>query len=137
MADNMTPQQRSFTMSRIRSRGNLSTEQKMVDIFRLNRITGWRRNYPLPGKPDFVFRANRLAVFIDGCFWHGCTKCRLEPKSNQDYWYDKIHRNKLRDKAVGKQLKKRGWRVVRFWEHAMNQPERVASRMIRFITTTF
>ena len=105
----------------------------MVGIFRLNRITGWRRNYPLLGKPDFVFRASRIAVFIDGCFWHGCAKCRLEPESNQDYWLEKIHRNKLRDKAVEKELKKRGWRVVRFWEHAMIQPGRVAYRMIHVI----
>lgn len=129
----MTPQQRSFTMSRIRSRGNASTEQKMIQIFRLYRITGWRRNYPLPGKPDFVFRTWRLAVFIDGCFWHGCAKCHLEPKSNQEYWYEKIHHNKLRDKVVNKALKMRGWQVVRFWEHAMKHPERVASKMLRFV----
>ncbi|MDD5320745.1 MAG: very short patch repair endonuclease [Methylococcales bacterium] len=129
----MTPQQRSFTMSRIRSRGNVSTEQKMIQIFRLYSITGWRRNYPLPGKPDFVFRISRLAVFIDGCFWHGCPECQLVPKTNQDYWYEKIHRNKLRDKAVNKELKRRGWRVVRFWEHAMKHPEKVASRMMRII----
>ena len=133
MADNMTPQQRSYTMSRIRSKGNVSTEQKMIQIFRLHKITGWRRNYPLPGKPDFVFRTSRLAVFIDGCFWHGCAKCRLVPKSNQDYWNEKIHRNKFRDKSVNIDLKKKGWRVVRFWEHEMKHPERLASRMIRFI----
>ncbi len=66
---------RSELMSRIRARGNKKTELALVTLLRTNRITGWRRHQPLLGRPDFIFRKRRLAVFVDGCFWHGFSRC--------------------------------------------------------------
>ncbi len=104
-------------MSRVKSAGNRSTEAAFVALMRERGITGWRRNQPLFGKPDFVFRKARIAVFIDGCFWHACQKhCRM-PASNRDYWERKIGRNAERDRKVTRELRQQGWTVVRIWEH--------------------
>jgi len=106
-------------MSQVKARGNKSTELKLIKIFRGNGLTGWRRNYPLTGRPDFVFPKPRLAIFVDGCFWHGCKKhCRM-PKSNQEYWEAKIQRNKKRDRAVMRKLRENSWVVIRIWEHSL------------------
>ncbi len=94
MADTLTQRERSRVMAAIRSRGNGSTELRVMTIFREHGITGWRRHQTLPGKPDLVFRRERLAVFVDGCFWHGCPRhCRM-PKSREEFWKAKIARNK-------------------------------------------
>jgi len=103
-------------MAQVKSAGNKSTETRMVAVLRKNGITGWRRSYPLPGKPDFTFPGLKVVVFVDGCFWHGHpTKCRL-PKTNRAYWKKKIERNVARDRLVTRILKQRGWRVIRVWE---------------------
>ena len=69
------------------------------------------------GKPDFADKENKIAVFVDGCFWHGCKKhCRV-PKQNNTYWREKIKRNIERDKEVSRYLKRNGWKAVRIWEH--------------------
>jgi len=116
-------------MAAIRSTGNKATELRAVAIFRAHRIAGWRRHQALPGRPDFSFRRERLAVFVDGCFWHGCRgHCRM-PKTSLDYWTPKIARNKRRDQQVRAMLRQRGWRVYRIWEHALKSPRRVAERL--------
>lgn len=74
VADVFTKKKRSQIMAAVRSTGNRTTELRLASILRANGITGWRRHQPLPGKPDFVFRRERLAVFADGCFWHGCPR---------------------------------------------------------------
>lgn len=74
----------------------------------------------LPGRPDIVFEKRKTAIFIDGCFWHGCKRCYRRPKSNQRYWDAKIANNRRRDRRQGKQLKAMGWACVRFWEHEVN-----------------
>ena len=66
-------------MSRIRSLGNKKTEFALVALLKAHHITGWRRHQPVFGKPDFIFRAHRLAIFVDGCFWHGCPRCYKRP----------------------------------------------------------
>lgn len=106
-------------MAAIKSRGNTSTEMAFVKLLKQNKITGWRRHVDLPGKPDFVFRKQRLAIFLDGCFWHCCPKCFQLPKNNRAFWKKKIDQNMLRDGAVRKLLIKKGWRVIRIWEHQM------------------
>ncbi len=129
MTDVFTKRKRSEVMSRIRSHGNERTEIKLIAILRTYGITGWRRQQRLPGKPDFVFRRQRLAVFVDGCFWHGCrSHCRM-PKSRLDYWNRKIARNKQRDLEVRKRLRSLGWRVYRIWEHSLKSSGHVASRL--------
>jgi len=106
--DTMSPKERSRTMARIKSSGNRSTELKVIDLFKKNGIKGWRRKYPAFGKPDFVFTKAKLAVFVDGCFWHACPKhCRM-PGTNKEYWTKKIGRNKERDKLTAKELRRKG-----------------------------
>jgi DNA mismatch endonuclease (patch repair protein) len=131
MVDIWSKQKRSEVMALIRSRGNKETELRLIAIFREFRIAGWRRKQMLPGKPDFVFRAERVAVFVDGCFWHGCPKCYRRPSSNQEYWDAKIAGNRKRDQAVTRELHAAGWRVIRIWQHQLVTPGRVASRVKR------
>jgi DNA mismatch endonuclease (patch repair protein) len=115
-------------MAAVRSAGNKATELKLIEIFRANGITGWRRNQRVAGKPDFVFRAARLAVFVDGCFWHGCRlHCRM-PKSQVAFWKTKITKNRARDAIVRRLLRRNGWRVLRLWEHHLREPAQVAAK---------
>ncbi len=83
----------------------------------------------MPGKPDFVFPKYRLAIFVDGCFWHGCPRCYKEPKVNTEFWREKIRRNILRDRRTLLLLRKKGWHVMRFWEHSLKKDIVVANRM--------
>lgn len=108
-------------MAQVKSTGNKSTETRMIAVLRKNGITGWRRSYPLQGKPDFTFPKSKVVVFVDGCFWHGHpTQCRI-PKTNRGYWLKKIARNVARDKLVTRALKQKGWKVVRVWENAIEK----------------
>jgi len=120
MADLFTKENRSELMSRIRGKGNKNTELKLAALFRQNRVTGWRRNYKLFGKPDFVFPSQRVAVFVDGCFWHGCPVHGRIPKSNKKFWREKISRNQKRDRKVSRTLRGLGWSVLRVWEHSLS-----------------
>ena len=117
MADFLTKPQRSALMSAIKGKGNKDTELALVKLFRCHGITGWRRGQDVFGRPDFLFRRNRLALFVDGCFWHGCPRCYRRPKSNRKFWDNKIARNRERDRRVSRELRKLGWRVIRIWEH--------------------
>jgi DNA mismatch endonuclease (patch repair protein) len=102
MADVFSKTKRSDVMSRIRSHGNKETELALIAFLRLHGITGWRRRQPLFGKPDFVFREARVAVFVDGCFWHGCPRHGTRPKTNAGFWNEKIRRNIARDRLVNR-----------------------------------
>lgn len=115
--DNVTPSERSRIMARVKAKGNRSTEGAIVSLFRKEHISGWRRNYPLAGKPDFVFPKSKIVLFVDGCLWHGCHRhCRI-PKANRAYWIKKISANKARDAKIGRKLRAKGWVVIRIWEH--------------------
>lgn len=131
MPDVFTKAKRSEVMSRIRGHGNKDTELALMKIFRRHRITGWRRHKPVFGKPDFVFPKLKLAVFVDGCFWHGCPKHGTMPRNNRPFWKKKLDANKARDHRVNRTLRKEGWRVVRIWEHDLTRPERCISRIRR------
>lgn len=132
----LTPDKRSRIMRAIRSHGNGSTELRFISILRAARITGWRRRQKLPGQPDFVFRSSRIAVFIDGCFWHCCPRCFLPPRQNTSYWEPKLARNRERDKKVSKQLREANWRVLRFWEHQLERPAGVLRQLKRELEVT-
>ena len=119
MPDIFTKAKRSQVMSRIRSRGNKNTEVALAKLFRRNKITGWRRNQKIFGKPDFIFPKLKLAIFVDGCFWHGCPKHETKPKNNRIFWKNKFARNKARDVLVTRTLRRAGWRVLRVWEHEL------------------
>jgi len=114
-------------MAAIRSRGNKDIELKLAAIFRSALISGWRRHQVLFGKPDFIFRSMRIAVFVDGCFWHGCHVHGRKPGSNTGYWNPKLARNKARDRRVSAELRKTGWKVLRFWEHELSRPAKIVS----------
>ena len=133
MTDVFSKEKRSDVMSRIRGKGNLSTELKLVALFRKYGVKGWRRHLPLPGRPDFSFPDRRLAIFVDGCFWHGCPLCYVEPKQNVTYWRRKIAANKRRDARVSRKLRARGWSVCRIWECRLKKPEPVIRRIQRML----
>lgn len=116
MADVFSKSKRSNVMSLIRSRGNKDTELRLAALLRRSGLKGWRRHARLPGTPDFVFHASRLAIFVDGCFWHGCPRCYRHPKQNRPYWNEKLIKNKRRDRRTSRRLKLSGWEVVRIWE---------------------
>lgn len=116
MADVFSESQRSEIMRAVKSRGNKSTELKLIEIFKNLGIRRWRRGYKLFGNPDFVFPKRRIAVFVDGCFWHGHNCRNTKPAANADYWNKKIERNINRDILVSQTLMEKGWKVVRIWE---------------------
>jgi DNA mismatch endonuclease, patch repair protein len=157
MPDIFTKAKRSAVMARIKSRGNKDTELVLAKLFREHKITGWRRHWEIRGRavlphrrargkaaqqrrptgkfsvrPDFVFKAARLAVFVDGCFWHGCPRHATQPKSNRAFWRDKLLGNRRRDRNQSRTLRRAGWRVVRIWECALRRsPARCLARVQR------
>lgn len=153
MPDVFSKAKRSEVMSRIRSTGNKDTEQKLAGLMRAAGITGWRRQARIKYevgmmkdergtekkavRPDFVFRTERVAVFVDGCFWHGCPRHATRPQQNRKFWDAKLARNKARDRAVTRGLKKAGWTVLRIWECALTKKRQVATlrRMERALKT--
>jgi DNA mismatch endonuclease (patch repair protein) len=116
MSDIFSKDERSEIMRSVRSRHNVSTEERLVSIFRTYHIKGWRRNYPAYGKPDFVFPQSKTAVFVDGCFWHGHDCRNTRPRQNAEFWRNKISRNMERDVEVAEHLENLGWTVLRIWE---------------------
>ncbi|MCX6761115.1 MAG: very short patch repair endonuclease [Candidatus Nealsonbacteria bacterium] len=116
MADTLTKNKRSETMRAIKSKDSLMERKIRKELSKLG--LRFRKNVShLKGKPDLVFTKDKVAVFLDSCFWHGCKKhCRV-PSSNKIYWKKKIERNRQRDAEITRSLKKDGWRVIRFWEH--------------------
>jgi DNA mismatch endonuclease Vsr len=111
-------QQRSRNMSAIRSRKNKTTEQRLrLSLVRAG-IAGWTMNPPgIAGCPDFYFPILRVAIFVDGCFWHACPECGHLPKTRQEFWATKFRANQERDRRVTELLQTEGIRVARFWEH--------------------
>ena len=96
-------------------------------------LKGWKKNVgTIAGKPDVVFTNQRIVVFMDGCFWHGCPYCcRKLPKTNRGYWEKKIERNVELAQLHNEQLQRDGWTVVRIWEHEMADTAQVRARILR------
>ena len=124
MTDVFTPEQRSRIMSRVKSKNNKSTELKLIKYFKELSIHGWKRNYRVIGHPDFVYLNKKIAIIVDGCFWHGHDCRNTRPSSNQEYWEQKIQQNVKRDKNVTKRFEDRGWRVIRIWECELKKKNR-------------
>ena len=134
VADIWTKKKRSEVMSLIRGKGNKETEHALLVLLRQNKISGWRRHLPLLGKPDFAFPKQKVAVFVDGCFWHGCPKCYTRPKTNRAFWDRKRETNMARDRHVTRQLRGRGWKVIRIWQHSLKKsPATCLNRILRVI----
>ena len=116
MADIFSKEKRSSVMARVKASGNKTTELKLIDYFSANNITGWRRNYKVKGHPDFVFLDRKIAIFVDGCFWHGHDCRNTRPADNADYWNKKREKNIQHDKEITALFERRGWTVIRIWE---------------------
>jgi len=109
-------------MSSIRGKNNKSTERRLRMALVRNSIAGFTlQAQEVPGKPDIYFKKERLAIFVDGCFWHGCDKCGHVPKSNTKFWVLKIQRNIERDQQANRTLSSMGTSVLRFWEHQLKE----------------
>ena len=138
MADIFTKAKRSEVMSKVRGKSNKETEIVLVRLMRTQHITGWRRQVVIKFLvggvrfrvvPDFVFARQRVAVFVDGCFWHGCRWHGTRPQGNAAFWARKLEGNKARDRRVNRVLRRHGWRVLRIWEHGLREPDRVAEQL--------
>lgn len=132
MADVFDKPKRSEIMKKVRSKKNKSTELKLIEIFKENNIHGWRRNYKVKGHPDFVFLDKRIAIFVDGCFWHGHDCRNTRPKDNEDYWTKKRERNMKHDKEITEYFKNRGWTVVRIWECELSKKS-TSTKVVDFV----
>ena len=151
MTDVFEPSKRSQVMSGIRGQGNRSTELAMVELLRGARITGWRRHIEMRPRlteedrelaikqkfgrvltrPDFVFRPRKLALFVDGCFWHGCPLHSTAPAQNAEFWSTKLAGNVRRDGLQTRALEAAGWKVFRVWEHELRDRKTLTSRLLR------
>lgn len=121
MVDPLSAAERSERMARVRGIGNRSTEGKVEAKLLTAAIAGWEKHpRDVPGKPDFYFPHHRLAVFVDGCFWHACPVCnRRTPTARGDFWRAKIDENRRRDNRKRRQLRQAGYHVMRVWEHEL------------------
>src|SRR5271156_3450408 len=120
--DVFTKTKRSSVMAAIRHRGNHSTERTFAALLRCSRISGWKLHFPkIIGKPDFYFPRQRIAVFVDGCFWHACPKCFRAPRQNASFWKNKVERNRKRDQKVTRGLRRVGVKVLRLWEYDLEK----------------
>jgi len=117
---------RSRYMAAVKSRGNQSTEKEMARLLREHALNGWRRQHPVSGTPDFCWPRQKVALFVDGCFWHGCPRCYKSPKSNIRYWNAKVAGNRKRDRRIDSLLRRKGWAVVRIWECRLSDKGTVA-----------
>ena len=128
--DSVSPEVRSRVMATVQSRRNRSTEWRVRAALIGAGVKGWKLNAgDILGKPDFVFPVERVAVFVDGCFWHGCSRCKRVSSSNVAYWKSKIQHNRVRDRAISRNLRRQGWQVIRVWEHQLKTSERVLKRI--------
>ncbi len=129
MADNLTKEQRSLNMSRIRSKW---TKQEVAVHKSLSRNKIKHNMHPkILGSPDLILKSQKVAVFIHGCFWHRCSKCFKKPKTNRKYWLPKIKKNTERDRRNAKLLKSFGFRIITVWEHEIKKDPGILLKMIK------
>ncbi len=116
-------------MASVRSSGTRLEAQLAEMLKHQSRIRFERNPTDIAGRPDFVARRHKLAIFVDSCFWHGCRwHCRM-PASHRSYWTKKIARNRARDKIVTMRLRRAGWTVVRVWEHSLKDEKRLVKTL--------
>lgn len=133
MTDVLTKEQRSFNMSQIKGK-DTKPEVTLRKQLRAKGIRGYRIHHNLPGKPDIVFLKKKIAIFVDGCFWHKCPLCFVKPETRTRFWIKKIESNVKRDITVKELLEKKGWIVLRFWEHEINKSiDTVLIKILKFL----
>jgi DNA mismatch endonuclease (patch repair protein) len=122
--DRLSKDERSELMRRVRAKGNRSTEVKVRLALVRRGIKGWKlHDHSIVGRPDLWFPLRKLAIFIDGCFWHGCSRCKRPlPETNREYWTRKIRSNVRRARDVNRLLQKENIKVIRIWEHSLQVP---------------
>ena len=120
MVDVHSQKQRSFNMSQIKS-GNTTPELILRKKLSSSGIKGYRLNHKIVGKPDITFTKKKVAIFVDGCFWHKCSKCFIKPSTNKVFWQKKLDGNVIRDKKNSQLLKIEGYKVLRFWENEVRK----------------
>jgi len=129
--DHVSKKVRSKIMAAVRSRGNITTELPLGKLLWAAGLRGYRKHWKVRGKPDFAWPGRKIAIFVDGCFWHGCAKCKYLPRTNTAFWQNKIETNQARDKRVRRSLRSQGWTVLKFWEHEVKRtPGRVALKIV-------
>lgn len=131
--DKFRPEVRSRIMSAVRSHGNRTTEKRLRAHLVRAGIRGWKvQPSGLTGAPDFAFFEHRLAVFVDGAFWHGSPEFTRFPKSRVSFWREKIERNRQRDQGVNRTLRQSGWSVLRLWDYELeHDPTAVLNKLKR------
>lgn len=130
MGDNLSPEDRRKTMQAVKGKGT-RLEKRLWAMLAGMRLNGWEKNpETITGKPDVVFPSQQIAVFIDGCFWHGCPHCQRKlPVTNHEYWEKKIKRNIALAQIHNEQLEQEGWTVIRIWEHEMADTAKIRKRI--------
>lgn len=111
----MSKEERSKRMSLIRSKW--TNQEKWFHNYLKGHKINHKMHPRLKGAPDLILKDKKLAIFLHGCFWHGCKKCYRAPRTNKKFWKEKLERNISRDKQDQRQLKKQGWKVMIIWEH--------------------
>jgi DNA mismatch endonuclease, patch repair protein len=124
---------RSKIMASVRSKGNLTTELAFGKLLRAGGVRGYRKHWRVIGKPDFAWPRRKIAIFVDGCFWHGCRKCRSIPRKNATFWKAKFAYNRSRARHVNQALTRKGWTVLRIWEHDLEHSEDVLAQVRRHL----
>jgi len=132
MADNLSREKRSKVMASIRGK-NTKPEVTIRKILWKKGMRYRIHNKSVFGTPDISIKKKRIAIFVDGCFWHGCNRCYKEPKTNVEFWRNKIIQNKKRRIKVRRHLKKEGWRILEFWEHEINSDPVLVSKKIKLV----
>ena len=120
MVDNLKPEDRRKTMRAVKGK-RTKLEKRLFSMLAGMSLKGWKQNVSnITGKPDVVFFEQKVVIFVDGCFWHGCPVCQRKlPQTNREYWEHKIARNVELARSHNKQLLRDGWTVVRIWEHEL------------------
>ncbi len=137
--DTFSRKVRSAIMSSVKSRGNKTTEWPLRSRFVQAGVKGWRMHPKgLPSVPDFCFPHKKMAIFVDGCFWHGCRKCYRRPKTSCGYWDKKVFTNIRRDRLKRAGLQRMGWIVIRFWEHEVKKsPQNCVEKIFKLSCRSF
>lgn len=130
MVDNLKPEDRRKTMQAVKGKGT-KLEKRLFSMLTGMSLKGWKKNASnVTGKPDVIFVDQKVVIFVDGCFWHGCPVCQRKlPQTNREYWERKIARNVELAKSHNQQLRDDGWTVIRIWEHEIIS--KVARQVIR------
>lgn len=132
--DVLSKKQRSYCMSQIRPKSTKAEVSLRKAIWSAG-IKGYRLHpEKVPGRPDIYFAKRKVAIFVDGCFWHECPKCFIKPKTNKKFWNEKIRQNKTRDQETNKELKKSGIKVIRIWEHEIKNKSNTSKMIFRIQT---